>query len=194
MADSKLAPSLWETLLQSNAVSHWLGANLESAQLSIAQHEWWLLKLLLHMYRSVDFQNPCRFNGEWYKKQSKQIPQTNSAHVGVIMVSLEYTWIRNLSSKCRHKSSYCNIHFTSNNCGIMFVCVNTLKLEQTSPQFPEDIFYCIFFYEKYYLIIQNLLKSVPCCPTGKWHWLKGNMHQAITWICDDPFHIYITCL
>ena len=30
-ADSKLAPSQWETSLQSNAVSHWLGANLESA-------------------------------------------------------------------------------------------------------------------------------------------------------------------
>ena len=30
-ADSTLAPSQWETSLQSNAVSHWLGANLESA-------------------------------------------------------------------------------------------------------------------------------------------------------------------
>ena len=30
-ADSKLASSQWETSLQSNAVSHWLGANLESA-------------------------------------------------------------------------------------------------------------------------------------------------------------------
>ena len=29
--DSRLAPSQWETSLQSNAVSHWLGANLESA-------------------------------------------------------------------------------------------------------------------------------------------------------------------
>ena len=30
-ADSRFAPSQWETALQSNAVSHWLGANLESA-------------------------------------------------------------------------------------------------------------------------------------------------------------------
>ena len=30
-ADSRYAPSQWETLLQSNAVSHWLCANLESA-------------------------------------------------------------------------------------------------------------------------------------------------------------------
>ena len=30
-ADSKCAPSQWETSLQSNAVSHWLGTNLDSA-------------------------------------------------------------------------------------------------------------------------------------------------------------------
>ena len=30
-ADSRIAPSQWETPLQSNAVSHWLGAILESA-------------------------------------------------------------------------------------------------------------------------------------------------------------------
>ena len=30
-ADSGLAPSQWETSLQSNTISHWLGANLESA-------------------------------------------------------------------------------------------------------------------------------------------------------------------
>ena len=30
-ADSRFAPSQWETSLQSNAVSHWLGANQESA-------------------------------------------------------------------------------------------------------------------------------------------------------------------
>ena len=33
MADSRLACSQWETSLQSNGVSHWLGANLESALL-----------------------------------------------------------------------------------------------------------------------------------------------------------------
>ena len=30
-ADSRYAPSQWETALQSSAVSHWLGTNLESA-------------------------------------------------------------------------------------------------------------------------------------------------------------------
>ena len=40
-ADSRLASSQWETSLQSNGVSHWLGANLESALkniLYIAMH------------------------------------------------------------------------------------------------------------------------------------------------------------
>ena len=36
-ADSRLAPSQWEASLQSNAVSHWLGANLESAMLAYDQ-------------------------------------------------------------------------------------------------------------------------------------------------------------
>ena len=31
MADPILEPTQWDMLLQSNAVSHWLGANLESA-------------------------------------------------------------------------------------------------------------------------------------------------------------------
>ena len=30
-ADSMFAPSQWETALLCNAVSHWLGANIESA-------------------------------------------------------------------------------------------------------------------------------------------------------------------
>ena len=34
-ADSRLAPSQWETSLQSKTVSHWLGANLESALLTV---------------------------------------------------------------------------------------------------------------------------------------------------------------
>ena len=33
-ADSRLVPNQWETSLLSNAVSHWLGANLESASMS----------------------------------------------------------------------------------------------------------------------------------------------------------------
>ena len=42
MADSRLAPSQWETSLQSNVISHWLGANLESALNNISsdsQHQ-----------------------------------------------------------------------------------------------------------------------------------------------------------
>ena len=39
-ADSRLAPSQWETSLHSNAVSHWLGANLESALLLMVSQLW----------------------------------------------------------------------------------------------------------------------------------------------------------
>ena len=46
-ADSRLAPSLWQTSLQSNAVSHWLGTNLESAL------SWLLLCAELQWYAHI---------------------------------------------------------------------------------------------------------------------------------------------
>ena len=39
-ADIRLAPSQWEMSLQSNADSHWLGANLKST-LCVGAHSWW---------------------------------------------------------------------------------------------------------------------------------------------------------
>ena len=36
-ADSRLAPSQWEMSLQSNVISHWLGANLESALIMVSE-------------------------------------------------------------------------------------------------------------------------------------------------------------
>ena len=89
MDESWIAPSQWETALLSNAVSHWLGANLESAltgnakqeaaapqiwgkKLEIGHGTWWPLLGLLYWYplifvksrqliwRSVpDFQMNC---------------------------------------------------------------------------------------------------------------------------------------
>ena len=48
-SDSRLAPSQWERSLQSNATSHWLGTNLESACLNISyiQHQQWC-RMLTH--------------------------------------------------------------------------------------------------------------------------------------------------
>ena len=52
-ADSRFVPSQWEAALQSNAVSHWLGASLESALLS----HWGvnrMVKILLTAFSSLD--------------------------------------------------------------------------------------------------------------------------------------------
>ena len=58
-ADSRFAPSQWEMVLQSNAVSHWLGANQESA-------------LLWH--GQCDFDAPQRWN--WLLSSRNQgVPQ-----------------------------------------------------------------------------------------------------------------------
>ena len=53
--DSRLAPSQWETLLQCNGVSHWLGANLESALwlswlLHAGSSSSWIVKLFIMSY------------------------------------------------------------------------------------------------------------------------------------------------
>ena len=49
-AESMLAPNQWETSLQSNAVSHWFGANLESVlQYLIGHIAWQLFPPPLHM-------------------------------------------------------------------------------------------------------------------------------------------------
>ena len=38
-ADSRFVPSQWETMLQSNTVSHWLGESLDSAMYSPVSHK-----------------------------------------------------------------------------------------------------------------------------------------------------------
>ena len=51
-ADSRLAPSQWETSLQSNAVSHWLGANLESALYICSGYWYFCIVFFDALYRS----------------------------------------------------------------------------------------------------------------------------------------------
>ena len=42
-ANSRFVPSQWETSLQSNAISHWLGVNQESALIQAAPYLWELI-------------------------------------------------------------------------------------------------------------------------------------------------------
>ena len=44
-ADSRLAPSQWEMSLQSNAISHWLGTNLESALILTLALGWLMITM-----------------------------------------------------------------------------------------------------------------------------------------------------
>ena len=70
-ADSRLAPCQWETSLQSNIVSHWLGANLESALTSsyfgfascnVICMVQWLLGWFLFLFQLTDGGNfICRW-------------------------------------------------------------------------------------------------------------------------------------
>ena len=56
-ADSRLAPSQWETALQCNAVSHWPGANLDSALHNVWESVGGPQSIYLHL-RSIFSQLP----------------------------------------------------------------------------------------------------------------------------------------
>ena len=70
-ADSRLTPSQWETSLQSNTVSHWLGTNIESALKKL----WFLPQLSFRVdngqgeistiYNPPTRNNMC--NGQWHR-------------------------------------------------------------------------------------------------------------------------------
>ena len=85
--DSRFAPSQWETSLQSNAVSHWLGANLDSALMALGLCFWEgtlhedLAKSWTHEIRVLSFPIAQAFGSRfWYLycgtvcKISKQHP------------------------------------------------------------------------------------------------------------------------
>ena len=50
--DSRFAPSQWEMLLQSNGMSHWLGAKLESALKWFTIYGWPFNFMTMYMYMS----------------------------------------------------------------------------------------------------------------------------------------------
>ena len=78
-ADSRFTPSQWETSLQSNAVSHWLGANLLSALISI------------HITRKLKPQLYCRI--ELPAGESIWTTLTLSNPEPVVSVSFVRRWV-----------------------------------------------------------------------------------------------------
>ena len=84
-ADSRLAPSQWETSLQSNAVSHWLGTNLEAAIFVIALlYAMW--QYILHHYTV--------FWGKWTGVAAKQdILHIELKSCEISFVNITYFWV-----------------------------------------------------------------------------------------------------
>ena len=68
-ADFRFEPNLWETSLQSNAVSHWLGANLESA-LGICSVTW---RIQIKVY----YIQSCHISGQNYTIYSDGLTKIN---------------------------------------------------------------------------------------------------------------------
>ena len=134
-ADSRFAPSQWETALQSNAVSHWLGANLESA---LYMHSFVMLCFvvaivtLLVSYRML----PCEYwvVGNWHSRMlfASEDKLCINLHVQ------ENQWIG-----CHNASILSSRDVT----GQLWWCHNA-KSERTIPgdngKISDDRFQCIF--------------------------------------------------
>ena len=109
-ADSRFAPSQWEMALQSNDVSHWLGASLESALNVMRQHYGskhtfsvhflhngccFTLFFFYHFTLSLSFANLL----PWWRHQMEtfSVSPVNSLHKGqwhgALMFSLICAWI-----------------------------------------------------------------------------------------------------
>ena len=80
-ADSRLVPSQWETLLQSNTISHWLGTNLESAARSdmVSLFRVFHSKLTNHKKKSWPYQClpwnlPCSHWSPWKPGMQVHMP------------------------------------------------------------------------------------------------------------------------
>ena len=73
-ADSRFLPSQWETLLQSNATSHWLGANLVSALYLHGGHFFINLQTFI-MARPTALEEHDNMLGTW--KNGNFVPKTN---------------------------------------------------------------------------------------------------------------------
>ena len=71
-ADSRFVPSQWETSLQSNAVSHWLGPILESALITRPQR----VKLRASVLPIMRTQLVWHFNAKQYLKYTYEIDVT----------------------------------------------------------------------------------------------------------------------
>ena len=99
LCQSSLAPSQWETSFQSNAASHWLGANLESA-LPISQYRYstgsWnpsLWKTGSHLSFRV---NTMAANG-WPGDLGSQVISSNVIDLVLLEHSMQNYWPLNFS-------------------------------------------------------------------------------------------------
>ena len=76
-ADSRFAPSQWETSLLCNDVSHWLSASLESALIYLSRLTHWtlinvlsILKVISKHMLSINFMSTCEIALTWRAKNT----------------------------------------------------------------------------------------------------------------------------
>ena len=132
--DSRFAPSQWETSLQSNVVSHWLGTNLESA-LYIVSICTTAIRLVTFSHRGPANQKEC----SWV----------------FVDMFLSPPYLMNVEVY-NEKPYPVSLMYNSRRC----LGINTLRPRQNGRHFPDDNFKCIFLNENVWRSIKISLKFV----------------------------------
>ena len=157
-------PSQWETLLQINAVSHWLDTNLESA-LQYIHH--------FSLGQWVNLLWPC--DAIWHHRSGSTLAQVMACCPTALSHHQNQCWFiinRDLwhlhddnftgNGEDIHKSKMTFENYTFQ---IIAICprahwVNTLKLRQNGCHFTDNIFKCNFLNENVWILIKISLKFV----------------------------------
>ena len=119
-ADSRFAPSQWETALLCNDISHWLGASLESALVLDCRIMWW--SVVKKMLTLLHWCNPrrdilangsralqgCCINGKtfprlpWYL--GLHTSETKKEWQQRLTASLKFTWLKTRETQWNYTS------------------------------------------------------------------------------------------
>ena len=107
-ADSRLAPSQWETLFQGNAVSCWLGANLESALIYVVFNN--CIKMGLQMSKWLLDKHPNGRNMSiylWYLIVLTHWGWDKKATIFQTTFSNAFSWMKMYKIRLRFHRSLC---------------------------------------------------------------------------------------
>ena len=107
--DSRFAPSQWETSLRSNAVSHWLGANLESGLYMM----WSAQPIIASFVVLFHLISPCKYTGSFFTCLCTALYFLIIYKLSCIITLKYMTCLRVISKTTEHIKIVCRIPTTT---------------------------------------------------------------------------------